>query len=223
MSDLSDLNLDEVLQIDIVSDVVCPWCIVGFKQLEQAIERTGVTTAIKWHPFELNPDMPAEGENLREHIMRKYGSTAEQSEAARDRLTELGNGLGFEFRFADDMRMVNTFNAHQLIHWAGTEGKELQLKMALFEAYFRDRKDLNDNGILTGVAESVGLDPVEAEKVLEEDRFADAVRQEETFWTQNGIHGVPAVIFGHRHLVSGAQGVDNYAAILKQLVEGEAA
>ncbi|MCV0428549.1 MAG: DsbA family protein, partial [Roseibium sp.] len=111
MSELNDLNLDDVLQIDIVSDVVCPWCIVGFRQLEQAIERTGVSAAIKWHPFELNPDMPAEGENLREHIMRKYGSTAEQSEAARDRLTELGNGLGIDFRFSEDMRMVNTFKA----------------------------------------------------------------------------------------------------------------
>jgi len=214
---------DSVLQIDIVSDVVCPWCIVGFKQLEQAIGETGVSAAIKWHPFELNPDMVEEGENLREHIMRKYGSTAEQSQEARDRLTAVGADLGFEFRFSDDMRMVNTFKAHQLIHWAGPEGREHPLKMALFEAYFQHRKDLNDNTVLADVAESVGLDRAEALKVLDDGRFADVVRQEETFWTQNGIHGVPAVIFERRHLITGAQGAETYASIIRQLAEGEAA
>lgn len=217
-------SLDEnVLQIDIVSDVVCPWCIVGFKQLEQAIGETGISAAIKWHPFELNPDMEAGGENLREHIMRKYGSTAEQSQAARDRLTALGADLGFDFRFTDDMRMVNTFKAHQLIHWAGPEGKEHPLKMALFEAYFGNGKDLNDHEVLAGVAESIGLDRAEALKVLEDGRYADMVRQEEAFWTQNGIHGVPAVIFERRHLITGAQGAENYASIIRQLVDGEAA
>lgn len=223
MADMNDLDMEELLQIDIVSDVVCPWCIVGFKQLERAIEETGVSAAIKWHPFELNPDMVAEGENLREHIMRKYGSTAEQSQAARDRLTGLGTELGFEFRFSDESRMVNTFKAHQLIHWAGPQGKEHPLKMALFEAYFRDGKDLNDNNVLVEVARGVGLNGAEALAVLEDGRYQGPVRQEEKFWTQNGIQGVPAVIFDRRHLITGAQGVDNYSAILKQLISGEAA
>ena len=223
MSEISDLDMEDVLQIDIVSDVVCPWCIVGFKQLEKAIEQTGVTAAIKWHPFELNPDMPAEGENLRDHIMRKYGSTKEQSQSARDRLTEIGSGLGFSFNFTEDMRMVNTFKAHQLLHWAALEGKEHPLKMALFEAYFKERRDLNDDRVLAEIAGSVGLDEAEASKVLEDGRFADTVRQEETFWIQNGIQGVPAVVFERRHLITGAQGVDNYTAILRQLVSGEAA
>lgn len=214
---------DSVLQIDIVSDVVCPWCIVGFKQLEQAIGETGVSAAIKWHPFELNPDMEEGGENLREHIMRKYGSTAEQSQAARERLTAIGADLGFDFRFTDDMRMVNTFKAHQLIHWAGPEGKEHPLKMALFQAYFRDGKDLNNHEVLADVAESIGLDRAEALTVLEDGRYADAIRQEEAYWTQNGIHGVPAVIFERRHLITGAQGAENYASIIRQLVDGEAA
>ncbi|CTQ44055.1 DsbA family oxidoreductase [Roseibium aggregatum] len=221
--DTDTTGLDDVLQIDIVSDVVCPWCIVGFKQLEHAIARTGVTAAIKWHPFELNQDMAAEGENLREHIMRKYGSSAEQSQAARDRLTDLGASLGFEFNFTDDMRMVNTFKAHQLIHWAGESRKEHQLKMALFQAYFGDRKDLNDNQVLADVAESIGLNRAEALAVLEDGRFAETVRAEEAFWTGNGIHGVPAVIFERQHLVSGAQGVDNFAAIITELTKGKAA
>lgn len=223
MTDMTDLDMDEMLQIDIVSDVVCPWCIVGFKQLEQAIEKAGISAAIKWHPFELNPDMEADGENLREHIMRKYGSTAEQSQAARDRLTELGSDLGFKFRFSDDSRMVNTFKAHQLIHWAGPQDKEHPLKMALFEAYFRDGKNLNDNDVLADIAENLGLDRNEALQILEDGRYAGPVRQEEQFWIQNGIQGVPAVIFDRRHLITGAQGVDNYAAILKQLISGEAA
>ncbi|MES0812079.1 DsbA family oxidoreductase [Roseibium sp. SCPC15] len=223
MTEMSDLDMEEVLQIDIVSDVVCPWCIVGFKQLEKAIEQTGVSAAIKWHPFELNPDMPSEGENLREHIMRKYGSSAEQSQEARDRLTDIGSGLGIDFRFTEDMRMVNTFKAHQLIHWAAQEGLEHQMKMALFEAYFRDRKDLNDNAVLADIAENTGLDRASALNVLEDGRYADAVRQEEMFWTQNGIQGVPAVVFERRHLITGAQGVDNYVSIITQLVEGNAA
>ena len=140
MTDMTDLDMEELLQIDIVSDVVCPWCIVGFKQLEQAIEKTGVSVAIKWHPFELNPDMAGEGENLREHIMRKYGSTVEESQAARDRLTELGKELGFEFQFSDESRMINTFKAHQLIHWAGPQGQEHPLKMALFESLLPGRE-----------------------------------------------------------------------------------
>ncbi|MEP1934281.1 MAG: DsbA family oxidoreductase [Roseibium sp.] len=223
MSEVSDLDMEDVIQIDIVSDVVCPWCIVGFKQLEKAIEQTGVSAAIKWHPFELNPEMPTEGENLREHIMRKYGSTEEQSQEARDRLAEVGNDLGFEFKFSDEMRMVNTFKAHQLIHWAGPADKEHPLKMALFEAYFQERKDLNDDEVLADVAASVGLDREGALEILRDGRFADDIRQEEGFWTQNGIQGVPAVVFDRRHLITGAQGVDNYASILKQLVEGEAA
>ncbi|WP_417709844.1 DsbA family oxidoreductase [Roseibium aggregatum] len=221
--DIDTTGLDDVLQIDIVSDVVCPWCIVGFKQLEQAIARTGVSAAIKWHPFELNPDMVAEGENLREHIMRKYGSSAEQSQAARERLTELGANLDFDFRFTDDMRMVNTFKAHQLIHWAGESGKEHALKMALFQAYFRNGKDVHDDQVLADVAESVGLDRAEALAVLKDGRFAEIVRAEEAFWTGNGIHGVPAVIFERQHLVSGAQGVDNFAAIITELTKGKAA
>jgi len=223
MTETNDLTMDDVLQIDIVSDVVCPWCIVGFKQLEQAIRKTGVSVAVKWHPFELNPDMPADGENLRDHIMRKYGSTAEQSQDARDRLTGLGAGLGFEFRFTDDMRMVNTFKAHQLLHWAGPQGKEHVLKMALFKAYFQEHKDLNANEVLAEVAESAGLDRADAVKVLEDGRFADAVRQEEAFWTQNGIHGVPAVVFERQHLVSGAQGVETFTRIIEHLTSGEAA
>ncbi|MCY0094523.1 DsbA family oxidoreductase [Hoeflea ulvae] len=207
------------LRIDIVSDVVCPWCIVGYRQLAQALEDTGIAHEIHWHPFELNPEMPPEGQNLGEHITEKYGSTREQSLESRARLTELGKDLGFAFNFADDMRMHNTFNTHQLIHWAETQGRSHDLEQALFAAHFTDRRDLSDIAVLVDVAESIGLDAAEARAVLEDQRYAQEVRQKESFWVQQGISGVPAVVFDRKHLVTGAQGTENYTSILKQLTQ----
>ena len=123
------------LRIDIVSDVVCPWCIIGYRQLERALVETAIPYELHWHPFELNPDMPAEGQNLREHLAEKYGSTKEQSDANRINLTAIGAELGFEFRFTDDMRMHNTFNLHQLLHWAEQQGRKQDLKQAFFAAH----------------------------------------------------------------------------------------
>lgn len=207
----------EPLRIDIISDVVCPWCIVGYRQLAQALEATGTPHEIHWHPFELNPDMPAEGQNLGEHIAEKYGSTRAQSLESRARLTDLGAGLGFEFNFTDDMRMHNTFNAHQLIHWADSLNLGNELELALFSAHFTDRRDLSSIDVLVDIAQGIGLDAAEARAVLEDQRFAADVRQKESFWVQQGIRGVPAVVFDRKHLVTGAQGTDTYASILTQL------
>ncbi len=143
-TDAAGRTVATTLRIDIVSDVVCPWCVIGFKQLERAIDESGVAAEIHWHPFELNPQMAEEGENLREHLAAKYGTTPEESRQARDRLTEMGEELGFTFSYAGDMRMVNTFRAHQLLHWAEVEGRGQDLQMALFAAFFTERRDLND-------------------------------------------------------------------------------
>ncbi len=207
------------LRIDIVSDVMCPWCIIGYRQLAQALEATGTPHEIHWHPFELNPEMPAEGQNMREHIVEKYGSTPEQSEQSRAQMTALGDTLGFDFQFSADMRMHNTFNAHQLLHWADTQGRKHDLKMALFSAHFTDRRDLSDTSVLADVASEIGLNRDEALAVLEDQRFAGDVRQTENFWIQQGIRGVPAVVFERQHLVTGAQGVENYSQILTQLAK----
>lgn len=207
------------LRIDIVSDVVCPWCVVGYRQLEKALAVTGVPHEIHWHPFELNPSMPAEGQNLVEHVAEKYGSTKEQSQESRKNITKAGAEVGFEFNFADDMRMYNTFNVHQLLHWAGEQGREHDVKQALFAAHFTDGKNLSDNSVLADVAAEVGLDRSEAFVILEDQRFADAVRAAEKMWIDADIRGVPAVVFNRRHLVSGAQGVENFTSILKQLSE----
>ncbi|MFT6916860.1 MAG: putative DsbA family dithiol-disulfide isomerase [Motiliproteus sp.] len=207
------------LQIDIVSDVVCPWCIIGYKQLAKALDATGTPYEIRWHPFELNPGMPPEGQELGEHVAEKYGSTREQSQASRIDMTEIGAGLGFEFRFADDMRMHNTFNVHQLLHWADQQGRMHDLKLALFSAHFTERRNLSDDAVLAAVAAEIELDRDEALAVLEDQRFASAVRDVEKHWLSQDIQGVPAVIFNRRHLVSGAQGVETFTRILQQLAQ----
>jgi len=207
------------LRIDIVSDVMCPWCIIGYRQLAQALEATSTAHDIHWHPFELNSEMPPEGQNTREHIIEKYGSTPEQSEKSRQQMTKLGTTLGFDFRFTDDMRMHNTFNTHQILHWAGEQGRKNDLKMALFTAHFTDGRDLSDIAVLAAVAGEIGLDSTESLAILKDQRFASQVRQEQSFWIQQGIRGVPAVVFDRQHLVTGAQGVDNYKNILTQLTK----
>lgn len=212
-------NSKQPLRIDIVSDVVCPWCIIGYRQLAEALKQTNTEHEIHWHPFELNSNMPSEGQNLREHIMEKYGSSKEESDASRIRMTEAGSEVGFEFHFNDDTRMHNTFNLHQLLYWAGQQGQKPMhdLKQALFSAHFTDGRNISDNTVLADIAAEVGLDHDEALAVLEEQRFAKEVRAEERHWQQQGIQSVPAMIFNERHLVSGAQGVDNYVNILEQL------
>ncbi|MGY9049259.1 hypothetical protein P775_28665 [Puniceibacterium antarcticum] len=207
------------LRIDIVSDVMCPWCIIGYRQLSQALDAAGTDYEIRWHPFELNPEMPPEGQNTREHISEKYGSTPEQSEQARKHMQALADDLGFDFQWTEDSRMHNTFNTHQLLHWADLKGRKHDLKLALFTAHFTDQRNLSDDAVLADVAGEIGLDRAEAAAVLDDQRFANDVRSAEHFWQQQGISGVPAIVFDQKHLVTGAQGVDNYTSILSQLAE----
>tara|TARA_R110002051_G_scaffold4386_4_gene23399 strand:+ start:15799 stop:16455 length:657 start_codon:yes stop_codon:yes gene_type:complete len=213
------MNKQTPLRIDIVSDVMCPWCIIGYRQLRSALDATGTAHEIHWHPFELNPDMPRTGQNLREHIMEKYGSSSDESEQSRIQMAKVGAELGFDFRFTDGSRMHNTFNTHQLLHWANTHARMHDLKQALFTAHFTNARDLSDTAVLADIAGEIGLDRTEALAVLDDQRFANQIRQEENFWIKQGIRGVPAVVFDRQHLVTGAQGVDNFTSILKQLTE----
>ena len=202
-----------------MSDVVCPWCIIGYRQLAKALEATGMAHEIHWHPFELNLGMPSEGQNLREHIVEKYGSTKEESEESRVRMTGIGADLGFKFRFADDMRMHNTFNVHQLLQWSEQHGRQHALEQALFAAHFTHRRNLSDNTVLADVADEIGLQRTEALAVLEDQRFAREVHDAEKTWINQGIRGVPTMTFNQRDLVTGAQGVENYTRILEQLAQ----
>ncbi|NVO54881.1 DsbA family oxidoreductase [Rhodobacteraceae bacterium B1Z28] len=205
-----------VVQVDIVSDVVCPWCVVGFRQLDLALQQQGVLAHLRWHPFELNPNMLPEGQNLREHIAEKYGSTTEQSQQARDRLTSLGAELGFTFNFNDDSRIVNTFAAHQLLDWAEEQGRQHPLKLALFEAYFTQQQDVSDQEVLLATVKAAGLDPEAARAVLETGQLVASVREKQQFWTGRGISGVPSMVFGGKYLLTGAQGTDTYAQVLQR-------
>ena len=212
-----------VVQVDIVSDVMCPWCIIGFRQLEQALAATGTGARIRWHPFELNPDMPPQGQNLVEHVALKYGATPEQSEQTRAQMKALGESLGITFNFEADSRIVNSFAAHQLLEFALAQGLQHPLKLALFEAHFADGKDVSDIATLLDIASTVGLDRAEAEQVLSSGALIKAVREKQQFWTSRGISGVPSMVFGGKYLVTGAQGAENYAQLLQKVLSEEAA
>lgn len=215
----------KAVRIDIVSDPVCPWCLIGYLRLQRALEKFGERLAaeIYWLPFELNPQMPAEGENLREHLVKKYGTTPQQSIEARQRLTDLGADLGFEFNYSDDMRMVNTFNAHQLLQWAQAYGCETELSLRLFSDFFRERKNLNDTEILCRAASAVGLDGNEAREVLNNQTYAGAVRELEKLITDQGVSGVPLFVFNREYAISGAQEVETFEQQLQQVIDESAA
>lgn len=205
------------LRIDIISDVVCPWCVIGYLQLAEALEITGTAHDIHWHPFELNPDMPVEGRKRRPYLLEKYGMTPEQAAQTRAQLQGLASGLGFTFAFTETMWMHNTFATHQLLQWAGEKGRQHDLTLALFAAHFTHERNLTDRAVLADLAGEIGLDRAEALAVLDDGRFAQTVRKAEEGWVRRGIRGVPAMVFDRQYLVTGAQGREGYAQILRQL------
>jgi len=212
------------IRIDIVSDVVCPWCVIGYKQLQEALSRLEgeVEAEIHWHPFELNPMMPPEGQELREHMGQKYGTNRQQSDAARERIAKVGNALGFSFNFYEGQRIYNTFLAHQLLKWAEQQGKQAELELALFESYFSQQENVGEAKVLAEVASRVGLDQVEAAAVIEDGRYAAEVREHQRFWLSKGIQAVPSFILDRRYLIPGAQDPDVFVAALEKLSEEEA-
>lgn len=219
------VNASKSLKIDFVSDVSCPWCAIGLQALEQAAERLNGQVALDLHfqPFELNPQMAPEGQDIAEHLMEKYGSTPEQSQQNRNAIAQRGAALGFTFRMDQRSRIYNTFDAHRLLHWAGEEGapgSQAALKHALFGAYFTDGQNPGDHAVLLRVAGEVGLDVERAKAVLASQEFADAVREREAFYQQQGINSVPAVIINDRHLIQGGQPVEVFEQALRQIASG---
>ncbi|NOH78879.1 DsbA family oxidoreductase [Vibrio sp. RE86] len=209
------------IRIDIVSDVVCPWCIIGYKRLEQAlmVVADDVDAEIHWHPFELNPAMGSEGQNLREHLHEKYGTTTEASISARETLTTLGQEVGFDFSFSDEMRIYNTRKAHQLLMWAQSEGKQFDLELALFHTYFSENKDVSNDDVLVECAVSVGLNESIAKNVITDPSWAEAVASTEQQWLEAGINAVPAIIINRKHLISGAQTSDLLVSAINQIIQ----
>ena len=209
----------KTLKIDFVSDVSCPWCIIGLKALEQAADRLQgeVTLNLHFQPFELNPQMAPEGQDIGEHLHEKYGASPEQSQKNREAIAARGAQLGFTFSMDKRSRIFNTFDAHRLLHWAEEKRLQRALKHALFKAYFTDGQSPGDHEVLVRVAGEVGLDANEARELLASDRYASEVREREQFYQQQGIHSVPAIIINDRHLISGGQPVEVFEQALRQI------
>jgi predicted DsbA family dithiol-disulfide isomerase len=212
------------LHIDFVSDIVCPWCVVGLGGLTEALGRLegeGIAAEIRFQPFELNPQMPPEGENIVDHIGRKYGATPEQSARNRAMIAERAAEAwpGFEMRMGEASRIWNTFDAHRLLHWAGTIGRAEQraLKEALFRAHFTEGRTMTDADVLADAAAAAGLDRAEAAAVLAEGRYAAEVRAAEALWVSRGITGVPAVVVEGKWLISGGQPASVFEDALRKM------
>ena len=213
--------MEKNLTIDFVSDVSCPWCAIGLASLQQALARVNgaISAQITFQPFELNPNMVPEGEDTTEHLAKKYGSTPEQAAAIKETIRARGAELGFTFNLDKRSRIYNTFDAHRLLHWAQHEGadKQLALKNALLKAYFTDGEDPSNHAVLVRAAQAVGLDGARAQAILSSDEFVAAVREQEQFYLQQGIHSVPAVVINGRHLISGGQPPEVFEQALRQI------
>ncbi|OTP67928.1 DsbA family oxidoreductase [Caballeronia sordidicola] len=213
------IKMKTQFKIDFVSDVSCPWCVIGLRGLQSALSRLADTVGanIVFHPFELNPMMQHEGQNIVEHIAQKYGSTREQSAATRGMIRDRAAAVGFKMVNDDDSRIYNTFDAHRLLHWTKTQGLQHALKEALFELYFTNGGDPSSHEALVLVATAVGLDPIEARAILSSDRYADDVRKQEKLWKSRGISSVPAVVINERYLISGGQPADTFERALREI------
>jgi predicted DsbA family dithiol-disulfide isomerase len=207
------------MKIDFVSDVACPWCAVGLYSLEQALARIGDAVPVQLHfePFELNPAMPPEGEDATEHLSRKYGAPPEQLARSRAALRERGAAVGFVF--GDRPRVWNTFDAHRLLHWAGTvsDATQRELKRALLTAYHTNAENPGARDVLLRLVGEVGLDVDRARAILDSDEYGAEVRQRERFWQERGIHSVPAVVIDDRHLISGGQPPEIFEEALRRI------
>ena len=210
--------MKQQLTIDFVSDIACPWCAIGLSSLELALSRLSdtVDAQVTVHPFELNPEMGPDGEAIVDYLGKKYGRTPEQIAETQAMIRERGASVGFAF--GPRTHVYNTFDAHRLLHWAGIEGKQLPLKLALLRAYHAEGKDPSNHEVLVEAAQSVGLDAAQASEVLRSGIYADDVRAEEREFQSKGIQSVPAIIFNGRYLVSGGQPVETFEQVIQQIL-----
>nr|WP_314526438.1 DsbA family oxidoreductase [uncultured Pseudomonas sp.] len=207
------------VSIDFVSDVMCPWCALGAVALQQAIANLAgeVTVELTFKPFELNPDMPPEGENAVEHMMRKYGRTLAEVTARNVMVIDRGNALGFTFDLAKRTHFYNSFDAHRLLYWSVAQGRQVALKHILFKAHFSDGENISSHDTLVRLAGEAGLSTARAQGVLDSGEFAVDVRELEDFYRRRGINAVPAMVLNGRHLVAGSQSVEEYEQAIRQV------
>jgi predicted DsbA family dithiol-disulfide isomerase len=213
------------MKIDFVSDVSCPWCAIALGALEAALARLGskIDADLRFQPFELNPHMGKEGQDIVEHLSEKYGSTRADIERSQEVIRARGAELGFTFDMHKRTRIYNTLDAHRLLYWAGTEGKQRALEHALFAAYFTAGRDPSDHDVLKELAAHVGLDPERARQILACGQYTAEVRAREQLYQDQGIHAVPAVIVEDRYLIQGAQPIEVFEEVLRRIAVEPAA
>src|SRR5690242_15562535 len=214
-------------RINFVSDVACPWCAIGLASLKSALTKLdgSVEAEIHLQPFELNPQMPFEGEDAGEHIRHKYGIDDAQLVVNRRAIRERAAPLGVAINTQAGSRVWNTFDAHRLLHWAEQQNREktVALKQALFRAYFTDNENVADRDVLVRIANETGLDGDEASRVLESGQYVDEVRSQQRRWQQAGIHSVPATIVNQQYLISGGQPPEVFESALREIAAQAAA
>ncbi|SOB78155.1 Predicted dithiol-disulfide isomerase, DsbA family [Marinobacter sp. LV10R510-11A] len=208
----------KTIQIDIVSDIACPWCAIGYARLELAMARLAPVYEfiVEWHAFELNPDHSGAGEPILPALARKYGRSEEEMRSSQSEMMTIAKELGVNFEKLQERLTCNTFDAHRLVKWAGEQGRQTQMKQTLFEAYFGRAEDVSDHDVLVRCAEVLGLDPAKAKGVLESDQYARVVREDEATYQQAGVTAVPAFIINSKYLISGAQEPDTLVQALQE-------
>lgn len=212
--------MKEKIKIDIVSDVVCPWCTIGYKHLEKAITELGIEdqVEIEWQPFELNPYMPEDGQDLEEHITEKYGATSQQQEASKQNMIDVGAKVDFTFDYFEGMRMVNTFDAHVLLEYAKKFNKQTALKMRLTTSFFSERKDVSKIDILEQALLDVGLNAEEGLAKLNNEEARNEVKTKKEYWQKMGVTSVPTIVFNKTDGVTGAQPIEIFKNILNEYI-----
>ncbi len=194
-----------MVKLDILSDPVCPWCMIGKARLDRALEsRPDHRFEIEWHPFQLNPDMPAAGMDRAAYLEAKFGGRANAAEVYA-RIDEAAREAGIEIDWGSIPRIPNTLDAHRLIHWAGLEGRQMPVVAALFRAYWQEGRDIGDHDTLADIADAAGLDAAIVRRLLASDADADDIRARDAHARGRGVSGVPTFIIANSHVVPGAQ------------------
>ena len=208
--------MNEKIKIDIISDIVCPWCVIGYGNLKKALIELGIEDKvdIEWQSFELNPDMPLVGEELKAHSARKYGSTPESSAQFRTEMTAHGKTVDFDFNFFDGMKILNTRDAHILLEYAKTQGKQTALKLRLFSAFFTEKKDISNREILALEVAAIGLNAQEAMAKLDKKEAFQQVIENESYWQKLGVSSVPTIVFNGKSALAGAQPTETFKQVL---------
>ncbi len=208
-----------MIRLDIISDVVCPWCHVGKAYLDRALEaRADHPFDLEWHPFQLNPDMPAGGMDRRAYLELKFGGR-DGAVRAHAPLVEHARAAGVALNLDLIRTTPNSLDAHRLIHWAGLEGRQTPMVSALFRAYWVEGRDIGDTAVLADIAGEVGLDRAMMLRLLQGDGDRDAIRARDAHARARGVSGVPTFVIANRHVVQGAQPTAAWLEIIDELIE----